>query len=187
MKTTSLILNILKGLKDQLADNSHLDTDEAFEVIEAGFKAHVEKALAKEYITGNAYSKLKDIYEAQAEIDEAISDLYTRSEEGSEKYEATKAVKKEIVKLNTLLGSTTEVKFYSLEKSLRTKIYNAVEALGEALDNLNSDAVVDQIYALQDIKESFETQKEKDFEPSEEEELKTLDDLRNVIKAINLA
>jgi hypothetical protein len=185
MKTTSLILNILKGLKDQLAEHSSLDTAEAFEAIEAGFKSHVEKALAKEYATGNAYSKLKDIYDAQAEIDEAISDLYTRSEEGSEKSEASKLVKKEITKLNTLLGSTTEVKFYSLEKSLRTKIYNAVEALDEALDTFNSDSLVDQIYALQDIKESFETQKEKDFEP-DEEELKTLDDLRNVINAIKL-
>ena len=168
MKTTSLILNILKGLKDQLAEHSSLDTAEAFEAIEAGFKSHVEKALAKEYATGNAYSKLKDIYDAQAEISEA-----------------SKLVKKEITKLNTLLGSTTEVKFYSLEKSLRTKIYNAVEALDEALDTFNSDSLVDQIYALQDIKESFETQKEKDFEP-DEEELKTLDDLRNVLNAIKL-
>jgi len=185
MKTTSLILNILKGLKDQLAEHSSLDTAEAFAEIEAGFKSHVEKAIAKEYATGNAYSKLKDIYDAQAEIDEAISDLYTRSEEGSEKFEATKAVKKELVKLNSLLGSTTEVKFYSLEKSLRTKIYNAVEALGEALDNLNMDSLVDQLYALQGIKDCFETQNEKDFEP-EEEELKTLEDLRKVLNAINV-
>ncbi len=182
MKNSSLILNIFKGLQDLQAKH---DTD--FASLDADFKAVVLKAVSMEY-TGSALSKQNDIASAIDDIEEITNTLISNAQNDAETYQHLKSSKQKINKINSLLSETTETEFYSLEKSLRSKIYNAVGSLIESLEQLvehrDYEDFGNQSLDLNSIYESFEEQKEKNFEDTGSH--KTLSDLKELLDQITI-
>ena len=182
MKNSSLILNIFKGLKDLQAKH---DTD--FASLDADFKTFVAKAVAMDY-ADSALSKQNDIANAIDDIEEITNTLLSNAQDDAEIYQHLKSSKQKLNKINALLGETTDSEFYSLDKSLRSKIYNAVGSLIESFEQLvehkDYEDFGNQSLDLNSIYESFEEQKEKNFEDTGNH--KTLSDLKEILDQITL-
>lgn len=181
MKKSSLILNIFRGLQDL---QSKHDSD--FASLDAEFKTFVAKAVAVSY-DDSAISKQHDLYQANDEIEEVLSNLMRDAEDASEVYANFKICEKAVSKLRGLLEEVaTETEFHSLEKSVRSKIFNTLGTLTDPFElivehNEYSD-MSDLTGDLFGIYESFEEQKEKGFEDTGSH--RTLTDLREVLEKI---
>ncbi len=182
LKNSSLILNIFKGLKDLQAKH---DTD--FASIDSALKGLVLKAVSMDY-SDCALSKQNDIASAIDDIEEVMSTLLSNAQDDAEIYQHLKNSKQKLNKINALLGETTDSEFYSLEKSLRSKIYNALGSLIESFEQLvehrDYEDFGNHSLDLNSIYESFEEQKEKSFEDTGSH--KTLSDLRDILVEITL-
>jgi len=182
LKNSSLILNIFKGLQDLQAKH---DTD--FASLDADFKAVVLKAVSLDY-SDCALSKQNDIASAIDDIEETVNSLLSNAQNDAEIYQHLKSSKKAISKINSLLSETTGSEFYSLEKSLRSKIYNAVgnliESLEQLVDHRDYEDYSNHSLDLNGIYESFEIQKDKSFEDTGDH--KTLSDLKEILDQIIL-
>jgi hypothetical protein len=182
MKKSSLILNIFKGLQDLQAKH-----DDDFAGLEKDFKSFVLKAVAVSY-DGSVLSKQHDLYQANDEIEEVLSNLMRNAENASEVYANFEIYEKAVSKLRGLLEEVaTETEFYSLEKSMRSKIFNTLDTLTDALEIMVEHKEYSDMSDLQSdlfsIYESFEYQKERGFEDTGSHN--TLNDLREILEKIN--
>lgn len=180
MKPTSFVLEILLGLSDLVFHHFNLSPNDE---IEKDFKDLVQQEIAKEH-NGTSLEKLSIIEKQISGIEERISDLIDLAQECVDKQEIYLSAKKDIARINKLLSSTTEVEFYSLDKALKTKIFKAVSSLNENLDILNFENLNDHAQSIYEIKDCFENQKSKDFDP--EDEHQTLNNLREVMNELSL-
>lgn len=181
MKKSSLILNIFKGLQDL-----HSKHDNDFAGLEADFKAFVVKAVAVNY-TDSTLSKQHDLYQANDEIEEVICSIMRDAEDASEVYANFKICEKTVSKLRGLLEEVaTETEFHSLEKTMRSKIFNTLGTLTEPFEIIvehNEYSDMSELTGeLFGIYESYEEQKEKGFEDTGSH--RTLSDLREVLEKI---
>jgi len=179
MKSSSLILNILRGLKS--LQEKH---DDDFENLEEDFRSFVKKAVTQEY-QDNALSKQHDIYQANEEIEEVLSNLMREAENGSEAYQHLKATKSKIAKLNALLSEVAPQEFHSLEKPSQTKILNAIDNLIKSFEQLVEHRSYEELsnlsLSLNDVYESFENQKN-----TSEAGDKAISDLKEILDQINI-
>ncbi len=179
MKNTSLILNIFRGLK--ALQEKH---DDDFESLEKDFTTFMKKAVEQEY-SDNTLSKQHDLYQANDEIEEVLSNLMRDAENGSEAYQYLKGTKSKITKLNTLLSEVAPQEFHTLEKTLQTKVLNAVDSLIKSFEQLVEHRSYEDLsnlpLDLNDIYDSFENQKN-----TLEAGNKTISDLKEILDQISL-
>lgn len=181
MKTSSLFLSIMNAIK------TSQDNDMTFSDMEDHLLKTLKKAVEKSF-TDSSMSKQNDIYLSSSEIEDVLSNLLRQAEETSEKFQMLKNVKKGLSSLNKLVSEITEKEFYKLEKSLRNKIFNKME---ELIDEDEFCTIVDEaeynVYSTQysnfcDIKDSYEEQKEQDF--NTESSHYTIEDLKTVLQEL---